>query len=449
MSRFPDVEAFVRQHADCGGVTPNASAPIGGGYLLTLTCVCGAVFDRWVSPEEAALPLSASPPPVPPAPPPVPPPRPAPPPLVTPPSVLESEPAPRGPVPSPDLQEVLRQAIDAVDAEADEREPELETEAETIEPSLDVEEALRAALEAVTEPAPPRPPAPPPPASPAPSPPSAVLPGRPVPLGPPAPPPSPLKAWPPRKELAPSPDLKNALARAVGTVASPVGESPKPTPPPVRPPQTPTPAAAHARSSGSRWRSRAIVALVLAIMVMGAGWYVLSDQALLSPATPADTARTVSGPPAPPAPAGDDARAATAGMLLALRQVQAAATPTAPYTTYSSRVSFAKADLDRFARSSASATIKTAVQETVDIYALAGDAWRARSAGPKELFEAIGDNAAVDTCPSVKRVADLAEQGSAQTRAQARGIAVSNAVSLLWQCAADRLGALERSTSAQ
>ena len=58
MSDFADVERFAREHAACGGLTPTAMPkPGGGGYLLTLTCTCGATFDRWVSPEEARRPL--------------------------------------------------------------------------------------------------------------------------------------------------------------------------------------------------------------------------------------------------------------------------------------------------------------------------------------------------------------------------------------------------------
>jgi hypothetical protein len=58
MSDFADVEKFAREHASCGGLTPNAtSRPGREGYLLTITCACGAIYDRWVTAAEASQPL--------------------------------------------------------------------------------------------------------------------------------------------------------------------------------------------------------------------------------------------------------------------------------------------------------------------------------------------------------------------------------------------------------
>jgi hypothetical protein len=58
MSDFADVEQFAREHAACGGLTPNAiSRPGREGYLLTITCACGATHDRWVTADEASRPL--------------------------------------------------------------------------------------------------------------------------------------------------------------------------------------------------------------------------------------------------------------------------------------------------------------------------------------------------------------------------------------------------------
>src|SRR5688572_22919707 len=49
---FPDIERFARSHAACGGITPNATTQLDGGYLLTLTCACGVSMDRWITAEE-------------------------------------------------------------------------------------------------------------------------------------------------------------------------------------------------------------------------------------------------------------------------------------------------------------------------------------------------------------------------------------------------------------
>jgi hypothetical protein len=68
MRDFADVQQFARQHTTCGGLTPKAtSSSEGGGYQLTITCACGAIHDRWVTPDEASRPLPRpSPLPVPP-----------------------------------------------------------------------------------------------------------------------------------------------------------------------------------------------------------------------------------------------------------------------------------------------------------------------------------------------------------------------------------------------
>jgi hypothetical protein len=47
-----DLEAFVRDHRPHDGMTGDATEPTANGYLLTVTCQCGVVFERWVTPEE-------------------------------------------------------------------------------------------------------------------------------------------------------------------------------------------------------------------------------------------------------------------------------------------------------------------------------------------------------------------------------------------------------------
>ena len=34
-------------------LTCNATEPAWNGYLLTVVCPCGVVFERWVTPEDA------------------------------------------------------------------------------------------------------------------------------------------------------------------------------------------------------------------------------------------------------------------------------------------------------------------------------------------------------------------------------------------------------------
>ena len=46
---------FVADHRPHRMLTGDATAPAWNGYLLTMACPCGVVFERWVTPQEAEL----------------------------------------------------------------------------------------------------------------------------------------------------------------------------------------------------------------------------------------------------------------------------------------------------------------------------------------------------------------------------------------------------------
>jgi hypothetical protein len=48
-----ELEEFVSVHHPHGTMTGDATEPAANGYQLTVTCTCGVVFERWVTPEEA------------------------------------------------------------------------------------------------------------------------------------------------------------------------------------------------------------------------------------------------------------------------------------------------------------------------------------------------------------------------------------------------------------
>jgi hypothetical protein len=48
-----ELEEFVQDHQSHGGITGDATPPARNGYLLTVACPCGALFERWVTPEQA------------------------------------------------------------------------------------------------------------------------------------------------------------------------------------------------------------------------------------------------------------------------------------------------------------------------------------------------------------------------------------------------------------
>jgi hypothetical protein len=48
-----DLEEFVHDHRPHGPLVADATEPAWNDYLLTSTCSCGVVFERWVTPEDA------------------------------------------------------------------------------------------------------------------------------------------------------------------------------------------------------------------------------------------------------------------------------------------------------------------------------------------------------------------------------------------------------------
>jgi len=48
-----DLREFVTDHRPHGALTADATEPAWNGYLLTVACPCGVVFERWVTPEDA------------------------------------------------------------------------------------------------------------------------------------------------------------------------------------------------------------------------------------------------------------------------------------------------------------------------------------------------------------------------------------------------------------
>ena len=48
-----DLYEFVSNHPPHGLLTADATEPAWNGYLVRVACPCGAVFARWVTPQEA------------------------------------------------------------------------------------------------------------------------------------------------------------------------------------------------------------------------------------------------------------------------------------------------------------------------------------------------------------------------------------------------------------
>ena len=57
MNLLADLEEFVHDHRRHGSLVADATEPAWNGYLLTVACSCGVVFERWVTPLDAELDL--------------------------------------------------------------------------------------------------------------------------------------------------------------------------------------------------------------------------------------------------------------------------------------------------------------------------------------------------------------------------------------------------------
>jgi hypothetical protein len=59
MNLLADLQGFVSDHRPQSPLTADATEPAWNGYLLTVACPCGLVFQRWVTLERADRDLRA------------------------------------------------------------------------------------------------------------------------------------------------------------------------------------------------------------------------------------------------------------------------------------------------------------------------------------------------------------------------------------------------------
>jgi hypothetical protein len=48
-----ELTEFIQEHRPHGTLTGDATEPAWNGYMLTVACSCGVVFQRWLTPDEA------------------------------------------------------------------------------------------------------------------------------------------------------------------------------------------------------------------------------------------------------------------------------------------------------------------------------------------------------------------------------------------------------------
>jgi hypothetical protein len=247
---------------------------------------------------------------------------------------------------------------------------------------------------------------------------------------------------------APDQDLAAIMRDALATQAS----SPVPAAPPARTSSAKlnlatTIQSALTQQSGMRnppapvgARTRVIALGLFTVVTLGAAMALyFGGRSDTTPVRPAASA---------PAPALDrQQRAALDEILKSLHPLQSASSPSTSQSVYASRVTIAKSEADRLMGSIAPGS-QQEVREIIDVHLLTVAAWNARTLDQRDTWEAVGQDAAVGLCPSVKRVVDFAGQPQGVSHAQARGTAVASAIPLLWECSAEKIAALERRLAA-
>lgn len=407
MTDFADVEQFAREHAGCGGLTPGATPQAAGGFVLTLTCTCGATFERRVTAEEAKQPLpqitiaprAAAPrAPAPPPPSPAPPPSSrseTPPPAAPPPRSRRSAERPRV-APSRELEDALRAALEA-EPEAVER----PTSAPAPKPAKgaareDLEALMRQALAAEEAAA----------AAPAPPARSATPPAG---TGPTSQPRSPVTRL----------DLDLTIREALDRQRADAAE-PRETDEPV---------------------TRRMWLVFVAVAAVGAAasaayWYFGQSE---------EEDDVPTSPNAPQMPSEE--RAALEEVLKSLRQLQTSTPPDSTIPVYASRVLVVKGDVEKFSQSTAPSAARASAREFLELHQLAVSTLRARSLDRKDTFDVLSRDPTLTLCPEVRSVLDRALQTSNLSPEDARAAAVSAALPRIWDCARARLTALERTLS--
>jgi hypothetical protein len=178
--------------------------------------------------------------------------------------------------------------------------------------------------------------------------------------------------------------------------------------------------------------------VIAAVLVAGAaGWY-LAQSYSQAPAVVATTTRPV-GPRVSEAD-----RAAVGQSIAVLRDLLSVSRIDIAHRVYVNRVSFAKADLDRYAPNVQDAELRDALQDALSLHVLAAAAWRAKTLNERGKWEVVGDDPSVELCPAARRLLAVSDEPPNMTRAQWRGVALAAGIPLLWDCALERVADIEK-----
>ena len=127
---------------------------------------------------------------------------------------------------------------------------------------------------------------------------------------------------------------------------------------------------------------------------------------------------------------------------MALKGLQSVTTAGLNYSEYSRRLLDAKIQVDRYLDvDGADPDLRQSIRNVMDLYLLAGDAWNAKIL---ERYERVAEDPRIDLCPSAKRDRDNTLGREYVPLNRARGIAVAVSSPTFWQCASERIVAINQ-----
>jgi hypothetical protein len=230
----------------------------------------------------------------------------------------------------------------------------------------------------------------------------------------------------------PAPDkqaLQSALRSALQSIDTPAGAPA-------------APGAAAAGAAAPR-RARLLIAagLVVAALLLGgaAAWFAadfLPDEA--APVVAAvDTTR-------PRLRVGDADRAPATQAMNALKGLQSVSRVDVPFRVYFNRVALARSDADRAIQAIRDPEVRAPLFQALALHGLAAAAWKTRTLDERDRWEAVASDPGVELCGPVKRLLAVPDEPAGMARGQWRGMTVAASIPLLWDCAAERLAAVEQ-----
>ncbi len=196
------------------------------------------------------------------------------------------------------------------------------------------------------------------------------------------------------------------------------------------------------------------------LLIIAIVWYgFLGRASSEKPATSSKPAPASSPAPSEEAPAAAPAvpqlslaeRQAANELLEVLQAVQAMTTGNVTPEEYTSRVSNAKIQVEKYVQAEGGdRVIRERVYEAMMVHLLAAAAWKAKIVDRPSEYEAVGTHPGLPFCPDLGPLLDLPPStGIEGSPAMNRGVNAAESLERVWSCAGDKVDAVEQAIKAR